>query len=70
MVIEVWRHHGKAARTFAISFWLSTCVAAVYLDHHWVIDVVLGLLYTVIIYTAMNRAMPTAKAASPAPAQT
>ncbi|MFI5302596.1 MAG: phosphatase PAP2 family protein [Polyangiales bacterium] len=65
MVIEVWRHHGKAARTFAISFWLSTCVAAVYLDHHWVIDVVVGLIYTVVIYLAMNRAMPTLKVRAP-----
>jgi hypothetical protein len=61
MLIEVWRHHGRAARAFAIAFWVSTCVAAVYLDHHWVLDIVVGLTYTVIIYSVMNRVIPTPK---------
>ncbi|HEY8078113.1 MAG TPA: phosphatase PAP2 family protein [Labilithrix sp.] len=31
-------------------FFASMCFAAVYLDHHWVLDVVLGLAYTLVAY--------------------
>jgi membrane-associated phospholipid phosphatase len=35
------------------------CFAAVYLDHHWVFDVVLGSLYAVVISTLMRRLFRT-----------
>jgi membrane-associated phospholipid phosphatase len=39
-------------RAFTIGFASAMCVAAVYLDHHWIIDVVLGLGYAVAISAA------------------
>ncbi|MBI2391664.1 MAG: inositol phosphorylceramide synthase [Deltaproteobacteria bacterium] len=38
---------GRAMRAATIVYFASMCVAAVYLDHHWVIDVVLGVAYAV-----------------------
>jgi len=40
-------------RVFAIVFLVSMCTAAVYLDHHWVVDVILGLAYAVAAYVAV-----------------
>lgn len=40
-------------RVFALTFLVSMCTAAVYLDHHWIIDVVLGLVYTVVVVAAL-----------------
>lgn len=34
-----------ALRTFAVAFWLLMCFAAVYLNHHYVLDVLLGAVY-------------------------
>jgi membrane-associated phospholipid phosphatase len=39
-------------RVFALGFMSAMCFAAVYLDHHWIVDVVLGLSYTVAVYVA------------------
>ncbi len=36
-------------------FYLSMCFAAVYLDHHWVFDIVLGSAYTLVISALMRR---------------
>ena len=38
-------------------FYLSMCFAAVYLDHHWMFDIVLGSLYTVVISWLMRRVL-------------
>jgi membrane-associated phospholipid phosphatase len=37
-------------RVFTIGFACAMCFAAVYLDHHWIIDVILGLAYALAIY--------------------
>ncbi len=50
-----YRHFGVALRTASIGYFLAMCFAAVYLDHHWVADVVLGILYTVVIEVAQAR---------------
>lgn len=42
-----------AGRTFAVCFLVSMCAAAVYLDHHWIIDVVLGLVYAAAGYAVV-----------------
>ncbi len=44
--------HGPG-RAAAAVFLVSMCMAAVYLDHHWIIDVFLGLVYTVVVYAAL-----------------
>jgi inositol phosphorylceramide synthase catalytic subunit len=45
MLIEGWRHHKILGRTLLVLFYVSMCFAAVYLDHHWIIDVVIGTAY-------------------------
>jgi inositol phosphorylceramide synthase catalytic subunit len=45
IVLEGWRLFGTFWRAASLSFFVSMCVAAVYLDHHWVIDVIVGLAY-------------------------
>jgi inositol phosphorylceramide synthase catalytic subunit len=47
---EGWRLFGPLRRAAAIVFAASMCCAAVYLDHHYVIDVLLGLVYATTIY--------------------
>ena len=45
IVIEGWRAFGKLGRAASILFAATMAFAAVYLDHHWVTDVVLGVCY-------------------------
>jgi hypothetical protein len=49
MLIAGFPRHGWLGRVLLVWFYLSMCFAAVYLDHHWVFDVVLGSVYTVVI---------------------
>lgn len=54
IVFEGWRHLGTKGRGLALWFWLSMCGAAVYLDHHWVLDVVVGTLYAALSVAAIR----------------
>lgn len=54
MLIDGYRRHGLLGRVLLIWFYLSMCFAAVYLDHHWVFDIVLGSLYTLVVYWLMR----------------
>lgn len=71
IVLEGWKSFGVFLRAFSIVFWLSMCVAAVYLDHHWISDVVAGLTYTLIVFFAVRalwaRHEKRAGARAPAP---
>jgi membrane-associated phospholipid phosphatase len=40
-------------RALAVLFLVSMCAAAVYLDHHWIVDVILGVAYTLAVYAAV-----------------
>jgi membrane-associated phospholipid phosphatase len=42
-----------------IGFYLSMCFAAVYLDHHWVFDVVVGSLYAIVVSSLVRRVFNT-----------
>jgi membrane-associated phospholipid phosphatase len=62
-----WRIMGWPGRTFAIGFLITMCTAAVYLDHHWIFDIILGLAYAVAVYAlvlavAKGRSTATATA--------
>ena len=59
MAIEGFRRHRWFGRVLLVWFYLSMCFAAVYLDHHWVFDIVLGSLYTVVIAFVMRRVLST-----------
>jgi hypothetical protein len=53
IAIEGWRWLGGAGRTATVIFAVWMCFAAVYLDHHWIVDVVLGLGFCVVSYVAV-----------------
>jgi hypothetical protein len=55
MLIEGFGRHRWLGRVLLAWFYLSMCFAAVYLDHHWVFDIVLGSLYTVVVSWLMRR---------------
>ena len=57
MCLVGWRLHGPAVRAALAAFFGLMCFSAVYLDHHWVIDVVLGILYCVAIHSLVWRAL-------------
>jgi membrane-associated phospholipid phosphatase len=42
-----WPNHRWGVRIFFALFYLSMCFSALYLDHHWLIDLVAGTLYAV-----------------------
>jgi hypothetical protein len=47
IVLEGWRHMRTLGRALAVGFCVSMWCAAVYLDHHWVLDVVAGAAYAI-----------------------
>lgn len=57
VVLVGWPRHGAWGRTLACAFYASMMMAAVYLDHHWVFDVVLGSVYTVVVHALVRRAL-------------
>lgn len=61
IVLEGWRRHRWLGRGLAIFYWLLMCGAAVYLDHHWVLDVVAGWAYAAVTFVAMRKVVPDAK---------
>jgi hypothetical protein len=63
VLIEGWATFPRALRAAAVIFYAAMCFAAVYLDHHWVIDVVAGNAYCLVIalaarYLTRRAAMP------------
>jgi inositol phosphorylceramide synthase catalytic subunit len=67
MLLDGFRRHRWLGRVLLIWFYLSMCFAAVYLDHHWVFDIVLGSLYTVIIRAVMSRVLSSRFGLAPMP---
>jgi hypothetical protein len=51
-----WPLMRAAGRIAAVVFAVSMCCGAVYLDHHWVLDVVLGLTYGLVTYFVVTYA--------------
>jgi membrane-associated phospholipid phosphatase len=61
MVLESWRPCGRlrpalkwSARLGLVLFFLLMCFGAVYLDHHWIIDVVAGVAYALATFCAFR----------------
>ncbi len=55
LLIDGFRRHRWLGRVLLIWFYLSMCFAAVYLDHHWVFDIVIGSLYAVVVSLVIRR---------------
>jgi hypothetical protein len=62
MILEGWRYHRALGRSLLVAFYGLMCFSAVYLDHHWVIDVVLGSGYALTVAWLMRRVIPIAHA--------
>ena len=67
ILLEGWARHGRVGRSLTFLFLGTMCFAAVYLDHHWVVDVVLGLAYTTAAYALARRLFPAPARAVHAP---
>lgn len=71
ILIEGWKSFRWPGRALSLVFLPAMCFAAVYLDHHWVIDVLLGLFYCVVTCGLIRLAGPVLlflTPSSPAPA--
>ena len=55
LALETWAYLNLPLRVAAVAYAALMCVAAVYLDHHWVIDVMLGLAYTAALLPLVRR---------------
>lgn len=55
MLMEGWKHHHKLGRSALIGFYLWMCFAAVYLDHHWVLDIIAGTVYATLVSLLLRK---------------
>jgi hypothetical protein len=55
VVVEGWASFGPGLRTAAVTFYGAMCFAAVYLDHHWILDVVAGSAYCAAVAVVAHR---------------
>ena len=54
LVIEGWRSFGPKLRAASVAYWIAMVFSAVYLDHHWVLDALLGSAYAVLVSVLMR----------------
>jgi membrane-associated phospholipid phosphatase len=54
IVLYAWPMTRALGRTLALAFFAAMCFAAVYLDHHWIVDVLLGIVYTLAVELCMR----------------
>jgi inositol phosphorylceramide synthase catalytic subunit len=60
-----WRHWRWPGRTLASGFFVLMGFSAIYLDHHWVVDVILGVVYTLVVERAVRWFWARRSAAQP-----
>jgi membrane-associated phospholipid phosphatase len=49
VALEGWAVFNRAWRAASVSFFVLMCFAAVYLDHHWVLDAIAGVFYCLVV---------------------
>ncbi len=54
ILLGFWRSSGRALRALCIVYVVWMCSAAVYLDHHWVLDIALGLSYALLAFVTFR----------------
>lgn len=54
VVLEGWRVFGWRLRVASIAYWVAMVFAALYLDHHWVVDAVLGTAFAFATFGAVR----------------
>lgn len=65
MTLETWPHLRPAVRVVAVAYTGLMYFAAVWLDHHWIVDVLIGLSYTAVLLTLVRRAFRGSEAVTP-----
>lgn len=68
LVVEGWRAFGPSLRALALAYYGAMVFSAVYLDHHWLIDALLGSVYAVLAAVATRLIVRLSARARPAPA--
>lgn len=56
VVLVGFRFAGPKLRAIGTAYWLLMIFSAVYLDHHWLIDALLGSFYAVVVYVGLAAA--------------
>jgi membrane-associated phospholipid phosphatase len=56
IVLAGWRVLGWPGRAAALGFLASMCFAAIYLDHHWISDEIVGLTFGAVAFTLVGLA--------------
>lgn len=64
ILLEGWPWLRTFGRALALSFFATMCAGAVYLDHHWVLDVVAGLSYGLVSVALVRWIWPLAPRAA------
>lgn len=59
VAIEGWRSFGPRVRILSVAYWLLMIFASVYLDHHWLIDGLLGSTYALVAALVLRRLLPS-----------
>jgi hypothetical protein len=67
LVIEGWRSFGKGRRALALAYYGAMVFSAVYLDHHWVLDALLGTAYAAMVAGATRLVVRLREAEAPLP---
>lgn len=65
LVLEGWRAFGPRLRVAAVGYYVWMVAAAVYLDHHWLLDAILGSAYAAGAFLVMRSVAWTARAVGP-----
>jgi hypothetical protein len=69
LAVEGWRVFGRRLRALTILYWLAMVFSAIYLDHHWVIDTIMGSFYALGAAAVMRVAARLRAAPRRAPAR-
>jgi hypothetical protein len=69
ILLEGWGLFGRVLRAASVSFVVWMAAAAVYLDHHWVTDAIMGFAYAVVVFAVMRVVFRRVMAARSASAQ-
>jgi inositol phosphorylceramide synthase catalytic subunit len=65
VVLEGWRSFSRPVRALSVAYWLLMIFASMYLDHHWLIDGLLGSSYALVASLILRRLIPSEAVKAP-----
>lgn len=65
LVIEGWRSFGTRLRALALAYYGAMVFSAVYLDHHWIVDALLGTAYAAVVAGVMRLVLRLRESGAP-----